>query len=77
MDIGMILKGIGIAKDFLGGDSATQSGPSALDIHNSRGGRFDAYKVGTDTYGNRVTSTSGTSSTNTADILQRHTKILG
>ena len=57
MDIGTILKGVGIAKEFLGGGSSNdQSGPSALDIHNKRGGRFDAYKMGTDTYGNRVTT---------------------
>ena len=61
MDIGVgtILKGIGIAKDFLGGDSGEGSqSRSALeiDLRNSRRDRIGRYTMNTDSAGNRLMS---------------------
>jgi len=59
MDIGTILKGVGIAKDFLGGDSGEGSqSRSALeiDLRNSRRDRIGRYTMNTDSAGNRLMS---------------------
>ena len=59
MDIGKILKGVGIAKDFLGGDSSEGSGGksiSEIDRRNNRLDRIGQYTMGTDTRGNRLMS---------------------
>ena len=59
MDIGTILKGVGIAKDFLGGDSSEGSGGksiSEIDKRNDRLSRIGQYTMGTDSRGNRLTT---------------------
>ena len=59
MDIGTILKGVGIAKEFLGGDSSGGNKETFADRYaerDSRLRRIEKYSMGTDTYGNRVTT---------------------
>jgi len=59
MDIGTILKGVSIAKEFLGGDSSGGNKETFADRYSKRASRLrriEKYSMGTDTYGNRVTT---------------------
>ena len=59
MDIGTILKGVGVAKEFLGRGSSEGSGGrsiSEIDKRNDRLSRIGQYTMGTDTRGNRLTT---------------------
>jgi hypothetical protein len=59
MDIGTILKGVGIAKEFLGGGSSGGNKETFADRYaerNSRLRRIEKYSMGTDSSGNRPTT---------------------
>ena len=59
MDIGTILKGVGIAKEFLGGGSSEDNKETFADRYaerNSRLRRIEKYSMGTDSGGNRPTT---------------------